>query len=123
MSDRSSSSAAEAKVWEPSTFASRGAARPPRPRRLVSMGRTEHWLTGVGRNPEARIVEVDIVADLDSGKWYASEPGSNVLQPLVKRTSPAEEVLDRFSVRKRPAGFAPMTANPSKPDEVRRPFD
>jgi hypothetical protein len=73
---RSSISAREAKVFEPSSFASRKAewaARGelgPRPRRLVSLGVQERWLEGFGPKKKGQMVKIQYFFDQDHPNYY-----------------------------------------------------
>ena len=78
--------AAESKIFQPSTFASRKAeAAGPAPRRLVSLGFQPHYLDDPSRGAKGRPQRVDVEllydADHPSQRYYRQDP-NGVLEPL-----------------------------------------
>lgn len=118
--------ACEAKAFQTSTFSSRRAERAARgelhrPRRLVSMGKTEVRLGGAGRDQPNRIVEVEVWFDADKPmEFYVRHEGGQI-QPAVQRSGSTQKVEKLGTVRRKPRSWIP-TAGPAAADGQRIPI-
>ena len=90
-----------------------------RPRVLISLGRQQRWTEKHGRQP-ARLYEFELLVDRDrpSERW-ARFPGSPQLVSLTPHSGGENEVLDRFTVPRRPR--EPQHYPAAGPDRVERP--
>lgn len=112
--------ARDARVFEPSSFASRRAERAARGEdrrdpRLVSLGRTEYRLMGSTGQPN-RIAEVEMLFDADSpNDFYVRHPGTSWLEPIQRGPDHRQEVVSLGTVRARDPRWTP-TAGSALPD-------
>jgi len=88
--------AAQSKIFQPSTFASRKAeVAGPAPRRLVSLGYQPHWLDDPSHKANGRPQRIDVEllydADHPSQRYYRQDP-NGVLEPLQDVHGKEQEV-------------------------------
>ncbi len=111
--------ARQAKVLEPSTFASRRRPEEPRGRRMVHLGTQQIRLPAAGRSQRNQVAEVDVWFDADHpAQMFAGYPGDPTLQPVAQRTYDAEKVEQLGAIRVNP-GMPSTTFAPGEPDRVR----
>jgi hypothetical protein len=111
--------AREAKVFQPSSFATRRRPEEPRGRRLVHLGTQQIPLPAAGRSQKNQIAEVDVYCNVDRmSEMFVGHGGNPTMEPLTRHHYPDEKVEQLGSVRVNP-GMPSTTFAPGEPDRVR----
>lgn len=115
------------RVFEPSSFATRHAARAesgetrPRPPRLVSIGAVSTWLEGSGRFQKGRLVDVEYFYDVDDPtRRYRRMVPNGTMEPLfsTQPVDPPPEHLGTVRADGFSSGYYPPSVTDPPPMPV-----
>lgn len=115
------------RVFEPSSFATRHAARAasgelrPRPPRLVSLGAVSTWLEASGRSQKGQMVDIEYLYDLDNPtRRYRRMVPNGTLEPLFSTQvlDPPPEPLGAIRAEGFNSGYYPPATTDPPPVPV-----